>query len=121
MSKGNQVSMIVAATKVPIVTTTATAIYRNTDNKVATLKGAIFSNVTAAKVSLKLYDSDNTDSEGNQTAATWILPQIYIDAYDTLILTKDDCDALGLTFRWGIVGIASAATPIEAYVSVEEE
>jgi len=113
---GTIVNNKVKATKVPVVTNTATEIFTNKDDKILRLKTIILSNTTSSRVSLKLYDYDGTN--GDATAANWVLPQIYIDATDTVTL-REGIDFERIEFAWGIYGIASAATSIEAYVDGE--
>ena len=104
------------STKTPVVTTSATQIYLGKDDMAFRLKTIMISNVTAAKVSLKLYDYDGTN--GDATGAAWVIPQIYIDAYDTITL-REGINFERMEFAWGIYGIASAATSCEVFVDGE--
>jgi len=113
---GTIVNNKVKATKTPVVTDSATAIFTNKDDKILRLKTLILTNTTSARVSLKLFDYDGAN--GDATATAWVIPQIYVDAYDTVTL-KEGEDWERLEFAWGIYGIASAATSIEAYVDGE--
>lgn len=123
--KLNIVSNNSLASDLPAITsTTATQVYRNSDNHYFKPTVLVATNKHLSTTSLvHLTDSDGTDTGENTYAgstSTYVKYLFVVGPLDTVILDKEDLE--GLVFRYGVCALldASNATGVEIYIAGEE-
>ena len=121
----NKVGCNYLASDLPALTSTsATQLYRNTDNKYFKPTLIIATNKHTSTTSLvHLTDADLTDTDEDTykgSNSAYVKYLFALGPLDTIILTEEDLQ--GLIFRYGVCGLLDAAnaTGVEIYIAGEE-